>query len=71
MTMKPKAYEKEIIKSTDKMISEFKTLIALSEAYDKCSSLKRQEKFCKKLEKRYGKEIEKLEKRIDNIDFSF
>ena len=69
--MKPKAYEKEMIRSTDRMISEIKTLIALCEAYDKCASSKRQEKFMKKIEKRYGKELEKLEKRIDNLDFGF
>ena len=69
--MKLKAYEKEMIKSTDKLFSEFKTLIALCEAYDECASLKRQEKFVKKMEKRYGKELEKLEKRVDNIDFGF
>lgn len=69
--MKAKNIEKEIVRSTDKMIKEFKTLITLCEAYDKCSSLKRQEKFVKKLEKKYGKEVDKLEKRIDNIDFGF
>lgn len=69
--MKPKAFEKEIIRSTDKMFKEFKTLIALCEAYDECASLKRQEKFVKKLEKKYGKELDKLEKRIDDIDFGF
>ena len=71
MTMKAKNIEKEIIKSTDKMFKEFKTLITLCEAYEECSSLKRQKKFVKKLEKRYGKELEKLEKRVDDIDFGF
>lgn len=69
--MKPKAFEKEMIRSTDRMIEEFETLIALCEAYDECASLKRQEKFVKKLEKKYTKKLEKLEKRIDNIDFGF
>lgn len=69
--MKAKNIEKEMEKTTDKMMREFKTLITLCEAYDECASLKRQKRFTKKMEKKYAKTIEKLEERIDNIDFGF
>ena len=66
--MKAKNLEKEIERKFKSCLREFSNLITLYEAYEEKASKKRQDKFSDKLEKKFGKEAERLTDRIDTLD---
>ena len=65
--MKVKNLEKEIERKFRTCMKEFSNLITLYEAYTEEASDKRQTKFTKKMVKKYGKEVERLEDRADDL----
>lgn len=65
--MKVKHLEKEIDKRIKRVIQDLETSLSLYEVYMKEASDKRKVRFEKKLERKYGKAIYKLDKRADKI----
>ena len=63
--MKLKNLEKEMERKFVSCLGEVNNLLTLYEAYVEKASDKRQDKFADKIEKKYGKELDKFEKRID------
>lgn len=66
--MKLKNLEKEMERQFVSCLGEFTNLLTLYEAYIEKASDKRQDKFTDKIEKKYGKELDKLEGRIDKLE---
>ena len=65
--MKTKYLEKEIDRRFKNCMKEFSNLVTLYEAYEEKASDKRHKKFSDKMEKKYGKFVEELDKRVDNL----
>lgn len=63
--MKVKNLEREIERKFKSCLREFTNLVTLYEAYTEKASDKRQEKFTDKLEKKYGKELDRIEDIVD------
>lgn len=69
--MKAKNIEKELDRELKSFVKKFERVVILTEAYGETASVKRKERFSKKVDKRYGKRVDELEQRIDKLDSLF
>lgn len=66
--MKPKKYEKKLLKQLDKSLKRWEKLFTLYGAYESVASEKRQKKFSDKIEKKYGDKMDFLCDLLDALD---